>query len=160
MISRQKLLEPITVKRKISEAITFLHKDEAFLRFSLPVIVLWMLSLPPPPRYGVMASHVAWLALSNRAPGAWQHTVLTFLWWTLWPSTWCYGGVPAVGWRQCCSSGLGGEGLLEAAQEASLSRSSGHWPLHNINSFRPWRSHTQELSVLRIFGYICINIGL
>jgi hypothetical protein len=44
------------------------------------------------------------------------------------------GHVPAVGRRQCRGSGVDGEGLMEAAQEASLFSPRDHWPLHHINS--------------------------
>ncbi len=46
------------------------------------------------------------------------------------------GCVRAVGRRQCCSSMVGGEGLLNAAQDESLARKSEHWPHHHINSWR------------------------
>ncbi len=73
------------------------------------------------------------------------------------PSIQRYGHVPAVGRRQCRGSGVDGEGLMEAAQEASLFSPRDHWPLHHINSWStPWWSLcTQESSVLCIRGYVC-----
>ncbi len=57
------------------------------------------------------------------------------------PSTWCYGDVPAIGWRQCCSSRVGGGRLLKVAQEDSISGPNSHRLLHHINScINSWRS--------------------
>jgi hypothetical protein len=72
------------------------------------------------------------------------------------PSAEYHGGVPSCMTKTMLSPSVGGGGLPKAAHEDSWSRTSVHWPLHHTNSCRtPWRSHTQELTVLCISGYIC-----